>query len=92
MKLAFEFEVPDGALDGDMEGDLVRSVKEQATLKLYSDGRVTTGEAAAMLGMTRIQFFDLLGRTERGFCVELDEGDFALLRRRRGELGHKQGQ
>lgn len=81
MKLEFELEIPDGAVDMRGEAELIRSVKEQAALKLYSDERVTTGEAAGMLGLTRIQFLDLLRRTGLGFRVELDDEDFAQIRR-----------
>ena len=81
MKLEFELEVPDGAVDKRAEAELIRSVKEQAALKLYSDERVTTGEAAEMLGLTRIQFLDLLRQTGLGFLVELDDEDFAQIRR-----------
>ena len=81
MKVEFEIEVPDGAVDKCAEAELIRSVKEQAALKLYSDERVTTGEAAEMLGLTRIQFLDLLRRTGLGFQVELDDEDFAQIRR-----------
>jgi hypothetical protein len=56
-------EVPDGALDKNAQAELVRSAKEQAVLKLYADDLVTTGEASAMLGLTRIQFLDLLQKT-----------------------------
>ena len=83
MKLAFEIEVPEGAVDKSAEAELVRSVKEQTVLKLYSSQRVTTGEAAEMLGLTRVEFLDLLGRSGVGFLVELDEEDFAQLRRSR---------
>ncbi len=83
MKLAFEIEVPDGAVDKSAEAELVRSVKEQTVLKLYAEQRVTTGEAAEMLGLTRVEFLDLLGRSGVGFLVEVDEEDFAQLRRSR---------
>ena len=83
MKLAFEIEVPDGAVDKSAEAELVRSVKEQTVLKLYSERRVSAGEAAEMLGLTRIELLDLLGRTGVGFLVELDDEDFAQLRRSR---------
>jgi len=83
MKLAFEIEVPDGVIDPSGEAELLRSIKEQTVLKLYSEQRVTTGEAAEMLGLTRIEFLDLLGRSGVGFLVELDEEDFAQLRRSR---------
>ena len=81
MKLAFELELPDGAVDQSAEAELVRSVKEQAALKLYSEQRVTTGEAAEMLGLTRIEFLELLRRSGVGFQVELDDKDFEMLRR-----------
>jgi predicted HTH domain antitoxin len=81
MKLAFELELPDGAVDQSAEAELVRSVKEQTALKLYSEQRVTTGEAAEMLGLTRIEFLELLGRSGVGFHVELDTEDFQMLRR-----------
>ena len=89
MKVAFDLELPDGAVDRHAEAELVRSIKEQAALKLYADGRVTTGEAARMLGLTRIQFLDLLRRAGVGFRVELDEQDFAQFRRRRDELARQ---
>jgi predicted HTH domain antitoxin len=81
MKLAFELDVPDGAVDERAEAELMRSVKEQAVLRLYSEQRITTGEASGMLGLTRVEFLDLLGRTGVGFLVELDDEDFAQLRR-----------
>jgi len=85
MKLEIELEVPDGAVDKCAEAELIRSVKEQTALKLYSDERVTSGEAAGMLGLTRIQFLDLLRRTGVGFRVELDDEDFAQIRRWRDD-------
>jgi predicted HTH domain antitoxin len=81
MKLAFELELPDGAVDQSAEAELMRSVKEQTALKLYSEQRVTTGEAAEMLGLTRIEFLDLLRKSGIGFQVELDDEDFQMLRR-----------
>jgi predicted HTH domain antitoxin len=89
MKLEIELEVPDGACDKAAEAELIRAVKEQAALKLYADGRVTTGEAAEMLGLTRLQFLDLLSRTGVGFRVELDEEDFAQIRRWREDHAHQ---
>ena len=89
MKLAFELEVPDGAVDKSTQTKLVRSVKEQTVLKLYSEQRVTTGEAAEMLGQTRIEFLDLLRSSGVGFLVDLDEEDFAQLRRWRKDHAPK---
>jgi predicted HTH domain antitoxin len=89
MKLAIELDVPDGAFDKVAEAELVRSVKEQTVLKLYSEERVTTGEAAEMLGLTRIEFLDLLRITGVGFRVELDDDDFMMLRRLRTDQAGK---
>jgi predicted HTH domain antitoxin len=91
MKLEIALEVPDGAFDGCAEAEFIRSVKEQTALKLYSDERVTTGEAAGMLGLTRIQFLDLLRRTGVGFRAELDDEDFAQLRRWREDHAPQSG-
>ena len=91
MKIAFELEVPDGALDKNAEAELVRSAKEQAVLKLYADDVVTTGEASAMLGLTRIQFLDLLQKSGVGFRAELDQQDFQVLRRWRAGHAPKAG-
>jgi predicted HTH domain antitoxin len=80
MKLSFELGLPDGVIDHHAQADLVRSVKEQTVLKLYAEQRITTGEAAEMLGLTRIDFLELLRRKGTGFVVELDEEDFQQAR------------
>jgi len=91
MKLEIELEVPDGAVDKRAEAEFIRSIKEQTVLKLYSDDRVTVGEAAEMLGLTRIPFLDLLRRTGVGFRVELDDEDFAQIRRWREDHARQSG-
>ncbi|MBM3749230.1 MAG: hypothetical protein FJW34_26005 [Acidobacteria bacterium] len=92
MKLAFELEVPDGAVDETAEAELVRSVKEQTVLRLYREQRITTGEAAEMLGFTRVEFLDFLRSSGSGFIVELDEADFEQLRRWRQDHAAKRNQ
>ena len=89
MKLAFELVLPDGAIDKTSQADLVQSVKQQTVLKLYADERITTGEAAEMLGLTRIQFLDLLRTSGVGFRVELDEEDFHQIRKWREDPARK---
>jgi predicted HTH domain antitoxin len=81
MKPEIELEVPDGAIDKGAEAELIRSITEQTALTLYRYERVTTGEAARMLGLSRIQFLDLLRRNGAGFRVELDDEDFSRIRR-----------
>ncbi len=85
MKLTFELEVPDGAVDDATEAKLVRAAREQTVLELYAEQRITTGEAAELLGLTRIQFLDLLRQRGVPFTVELDEEDFQMLRQWRKE-------
>jgi predicted HTH domain antitoxin len=92
MKLAFELDLPEGAVDNGSQAELVQAIKEQAVLKLYSADRITTGEAAAMLGLTRIQFLDLLRTSGVGFRVELDEQDFRQIRQRREDHDSKNWQ
>jgi hypothetical protein len=77
MKLSFDLELPDGAVDDRTQPELVRSIKEQAVQKLYSDQRITAAEAASALSVSRLQFLDLLRTSGVGFRVELDEQDFA---------------
>jgi predicted HTH domain antitoxin len=89
MKLAFELEVPDGAIDETLAAELRRSIKRQTVLTLYSEQRITTGEAAEMLGLTRVGFLDLLRETGVGFHVELDEEDLQMVRQWRKD--HSRG-
>ena len=81
MKLAIELNVPDGAVDKATEAELIRSVKEQAVLKLYAEDRITVGEAAAMLDCSRIDFLHLLTSSGIGFQVDLDAEDFEQIRK-----------
>lgn len=83
MKLAIELNLPDGAVDKNSEAELVRTVKEQAVLKLYAADRITIGEGAEMLGCTRIDFLSLLATSGVGFHVDLDQQDFDQVRRLR---------
>ena len=80
MKVAIELTLPDGAVDRTAEAELVRSVKEQAVLKLYSERRISVGEGAEMLGCSRVEFLDLLRTSGVGFRVDLDQEDFDQLR------------
>ena len=51
MKLAFELEVPDGAVDKTAEAELVRAGKEQALLALpASKNQCLAGDPAGVVG------------------------------------------
>ncbi len=40
----------------------MRAVREAALVKLYDLGRISSGKAARILGLSRREFLDLLGR------------------------------
>ena len=66
-----------------VEAELLRLVKEEIVLKLYATDRISTGEAAEMLGCTRLDFLKLLTTSGVGFRVDLDPQDFEQIRRLR---------
>lgn len=59
--LRFEWEVPDGLFDEEFrEEDFLKQLKEEGVIKLFAAGRISSGYAASLLGMTRRDFLDLL--------------------------------
>jgi predicted HTH domain antitoxin len=80
VKLDLELELPEGLLDENARAELVRHVREQAVIKLITDGRVTTREGAKLLAMIHVEFLDLLKRTGVRFQVDLDNEDLMMMR------------
>ena len=59
--LRFEWEVPDALFDEHFrEEDFLQQLKEAAVVRLFSQGRISTGYAASLLGMTRRDCLELL--------------------------------
>jgi predicted HTH domain antitoxin len=85
VKLAFELDVPESALNGESQAELLNSVRQQAVLNLYAEQRITSGEAARMLDLTSVQLMELLRLSGVGFQVDLDEDDFQMVRQWRSE-------
>lgn len=56
-----QLELPDELVSSLSSGD-VAAVREAALVKLYDLGRISSGKAARLLGMSRRAFIDLLGR------------------------------
>ena len=84
--MAFDIEVPDGAVDKSTEAELTRSVKELTVLKLYAERRITARDVAEMLGMSQIQLQDPVGSNSVQLPPELDDVEvFGVL-----EQWHKQ--
>jgi predicted HTH domain antitoxin len=62
MSLRVTVEVPEDAahLLGEQEGQIGREMVVAAVLRWFEEGRLSQGQAAAMLAMKRGDFFDLL--------------------------------
>lgn len=76
-KLRFEWDLPDEVFDERFrEEQLLARVQEDAVVRLFQEGRLSTGYAAALLGLTRREFFALLA--QRGVpYLALSEEEFA---------------
>jgi predicted HTH domain antitoxin len=60
-KLRFEWEVPDELFDEQFrEEAFLRQLKEDAVVRLFDRGRISSGYGASLLGMTRRDFLELL--------------------------------
>ena len=57
-----EIEYPDDLLSGIDEPHLRTLAREALYAKLYEQGIISSGRAAELLGITRWDFLDLLGR------------------------------
>ena len=57
-----QIDYPADLLDAMSAEELQRLAREAFYVRLYEQGKVSSGQAGAMLGMTRSDFLDLLGR------------------------------
>ena len=56
--------VPDFAATYGLDSEEVENrLKEWLVLSLYTEGKISSGKAAHLLGISRLAFFDLLHRT-----------------------------
>jgi predicted HTH domain antitoxin len=75
--LRFEWEIPDTVFDDQFpEEDFLTQLKVDAVCKLFTAGRLSSGYAASLLGITRRAFFDLLQQHHLP-VVRYTEEDFA---------------
>ena len=91
MKLEIDVDLPREILDQIPSADLGKLCQTEIVLRLYSERKLATSEAARLLGLTRIQFLDLLRERGVGFLVELDEEDFRQLQNLRDRYALKAG-
>ena len=59
-KLQLEWELPGGALQEPFRTDLVDAVKREEALRLFAEGKISSGYGATMLSISRWDFIDLL--------------------------------
>jgi predicted HTH domain antitoxin len=75
--LRFEWEVPDTVFDDQFQEEaFLTQLKMDAVCKLFTAGRLSSGYAASLLGITRQAFFDLLQQYHLP-VVHYTEDDFA---------------
>jgi predicted HTH domain antitoxin len=79
---SLEIEYPDEVLVGIDEEQLKALAREALFVKLYERGLISSGHAGELLGMTRWDFLDLLGRYGVSYFDENIDFDEELRRAR----------
>jgi hypothetical protein len=80
VKLEIDIDLPPRILDQIPPDELGKLCGTEIVLRLYSEDKLAPAEAAKLLGLSRLQFLDLLRERGVGFRVELDEEDFRQIR------------
>lgn len=60
VRLHLDWELPDGALEEPFRTDLVEAIRREAALRLFAGGKISSGYGAQMIGISRLEFIDLL--------------------------------
>ena len=89
MKLEIDVDLPREILDQVPPEDLQKLCRAEIVLRLYAEEKIAASDAARLLGLTRIQFLDLLRQRGVGFLVELDEEDLRQLQNLRNQYAPK---
>ncbi|MSR65959.1 MAG: UPF0175 family protein [Pedosphaera sp.] len=71
---------------GTTEAEVKRNAKIELGIEMYREGKWSTGKAARFVGMTRLDFMDLLRdrKVTMPYTMEMLEQDFAYARSRVG--------
>ena len=62
VKLEVDIPIPEGELDESAKDRLRRDALEAAVLRLFDERRISSAEAAAELGLTRVRFMELASK------------------------------
>jgi predicted HTH domain antitoxin len=74
-RIHLEMELPEGLIDETFEAELRQRFKEETALRLFQKGKLSSGFAARLIGISRLQFLSLL--QQRGIpFVECTLQDF----------------
>jgi hypothetical protein len=87
MKLELDIDLPHEILSQVPAAELGKLCGEGVVLRLYAEHKLTPADGARLLGLTRLQFLDLLNRRGTGLLVELDAEDFRQI----DELSNRYG-
>jgi len=91
-KLRFEWDVPDTLFDdGFPEAAFLEQVKQDAVVRLFVQGRISSGYAASLLGMRRRDFLEFLQRQGIPFA-QYTQADWEEERQSLREVEGKRGQ
>ena len=58
--IRLEMEVPEEIVDQVFEEELLRDFREQTAIRLFKEGRASSGYAAKLIGISRLEFLRLL--------------------------------
>ncbi|MBI3694039.1 MAG: UPF0175 family protein [Acidobacteria bacterium] len=74
-RIRLEMELPEGLVDKSFEAELLKEFKEETALRLFKEGKVSSGFAARLIGISRLEFLSLLQKRGIPF-VEYTLEDF----------------
>lgn len=59
-RIHLEMELPEGLVDKTFEAELLKEFKEETALRLFKEGKVSSGFAARLMEVSRLEFLSLL--------------------------------
>jgi predicted HTH domain antitoxin len=79
MKFEVDLDLPPELLDQIPASEISTLCRSEIILRLFNADKIGSGEAARLLGLTRLEFLDLLRQRGMALRVELTAEDFRQL-------------